>query len=167
MDGVTRRAAGLGALTGVRSMGPAALLAHELDERDGPIGRLRGRHDGPPERLLRSQRATRVLSVLALGEAVADKLPWLPGRVEPLPLAARAVLGGFVGLAVADATRTPRLGPTLLGAAAALVGSAAAFYGRRWLKRRADLPDAALGLAEDAIVFAAGRALVAHGLGAD
>jgi uncharacterized membrane protein len=64
----------LGAITGVRSMaGPAALAA---------------RYDGPIKN---------VVAVLAAGEMIADKTSLVGNRIDPIPLAGRAVAGALVG----------------------------------------------------------------------
>ena len=67
----------LGTVTGMRSMsGPAALAL-------GQHGVLRG-----------------IVPLLAVGEMIADKSPFVGARTDPLPLAGRAVMGA-IGLTAA------------------------------------------------------------------
>src|SRR6202049_5060308 len=41
-----------------------------------------------------------ILSALAIGELINDKLPKTPSRKEPAPFAARVVMGAFCGAAL-------------------------------------------------------------------
>jgi uncharacterized membrane protein len=89
----------------------------------------------------------------------ADKTHWIPSRIDPLPLAGRALLGALGGALVASRRGGSRLAPALLGGAVA-VGAAAAMYTlRRLARQRLPLPDAALGLVEDGLVVALGARL--------
>lgn len=152
-----RRVAGLGALTGMRSMAPGAVLAEHVNGERRWLPRRRS----TSKRMLSSRRVTAALGLLALGESVADKLPFVPARTEPVSLIGRAAFGGAIGAAVADMTGARSLLSALVGAGAAVAGAAAAYHGRRWLNRRIGVPDPAVGLLEDALVYAAGRSLVA------
>lgn len=138
----TMRAAGLGAIAGMRSLSAPALVRRERDS---------------------SHSAAWLLPVLAAGEMAVDKLPWTPDRTRPLSLAGRAASGAVVAAAVAGGDRRHVLGAALLGAAAAVAAAFAAHRLRRWAGRRSDAPDAVLGLMEDAAVLAAGRRLARRG----
>jgi uncharacterized membrane protein len=94
------------------------------------------------------------LKALALGEFVADKLPFLPDRTSPLPLVGRAVLGGVSGAAICSAKKRPVVIGALLGAVAAVGMTFVAFKFRRRLSKA--LPGPLVGLAEDALVSGAG-----------
>jgi uncharacterized membrane protein len=83
------RSAVLGAVAGLRSVMPIALLSDSLS-RDGPDIA----DGGWAIDLLTSPQVALVLRLAALGEVVADKLPGTVDRVAPLPLAGRVVLGG-------------------------------------------------------------------------
>ena len=150
-------AAGVGALTGVRSMAGPALLGYALEPR-GRLQRLFGRGDGPMERALTSEVAARLLPLLAAGEMVADKLPWIPARTSPLPLVGRGVLGALAGAVVGRRAGRGTLLPAAAGAVAALAMAALATA----LRDHADdlgVPSTVLGLLEDAVVVAAGASL--------
>src|ERR687898_267758 len=88
------RALGLGAVAGVRSMSAPALLSRAAS---------RSEIEGIEDTLfafLASPRAARILTVLAIGEALADKLPFSPDRTSVPGLVGRMASGGLVGAAL-------------------------------------------------------------------
>ena len=126
------RAIGLGALTGVRSMaGPAALAF----ERDGPV--------------------RNVVGLLAAGEMIADKTPFVGDRIDAAPLAARAVMGGIVGGVVAHEAHENVLLGGLLGASAAIAAAHLAYR----LRKRLPVSNPVGGAIEDAFVLGLGAML--------
>ncbi len=90
-----------------------------------------------------------VLTALAVGELVADKLPSIPDRRSPPSFAARIVTGAISGAACNPDDRVPG---AMLGAAAATAGTLAgsALRSRLASLMGKDLPAA---LAEDALVM--------------
>lgn len=134
----------LGALTGVRSMSGVAVLAHRAGSLDIP--------GGIP--LLGDSGAARLATILAGAESVADKLPGMPARSRPLPLAGRAAFGAFAGLLVAAVLREKRLAPAVIGAAAAVATAIGATWLRQTLTERTRVPGPVLGAVEDAVVLA-------------
>lgn len=162
---VIATALGLGVLTGLRSLGAIALLAHE--QKDDARGWLRAHPlwtrepRRPVADVLRSPVVTRALKGGALAEMLADKLPDIPPRIEPLPLLGRAALGALAGVATAELAHEDRLPCAAAGAAGAIAGAFAAYHARRWVTENTDLPDSAVALAEDAIVLGGGK-LLAH-----
>lgn len=145
-------AAGLGAVTGMRSLMGLAMVSRELSDR-----RRLPRHAGRLEEWLAEDLVAVALSGLALGELVVDKVPGVPDRVNPGSLLGRGVVGGLLG-AIAAGADDRALG-TAVGVAAALGASFAAWFVRREVSRVTLLPDAALALAEDAVAVAAAREL--------
>ena len=146
-------ASALGTLTGMRSMsGPlfGALLRTLNEDESGPLAdRLNGR------------KAVSLLSALALGEIVADKIPGIGDRTDPLPLLARATAGALAGAMVCGRNDTDRIAMTIsAGAVAAIAGTFAAFHLRRSLTQDAGLPDAVLAVIEDALVYGSGLVLL-------
>jgi uncharacterized membrane protein len=127
------RTLALGAITGMRATAGAATLAYE--------------HGGA---------VSNVVGLLAAGEFIADKTPFVGNRIDPGPLAARALLGGVVGAAVAYEERDNLLLGGLIGAATAVAVAHLAFHARR----RLPLANPLAGALEDAVVFglAAGAA---------
>ncbi len=126
------RALGFGALTGVRSMaGPAALAF----ESDGPV--------------------KNVVGLLAAGEMIADKTPFVGDRIDAAPLAARAVMGGIVGAVVAYEARESAWLGGLIGASAAIAAAHLAYR----LRKRLPVSNPIGGAIEDAVVIGLGAML--------
>lgn len=134
------RSATLGFVAGLRSMMPLALLAQHL-ERDGPDIA----DGGWAIDVLASPAGALALGVAAVGELIADKLPWVPSRLEPLPLAGRVVLGGTAGALDSLAEGRASDVGALLAALGALVGSVVGYRLRTGLP----LPDPLVALGED------------------
>ncbi len=103
----------------------------------------------PAGALMLRHRAPRVLGLATLGELAGDKLPFVPGRLEPGPLGGRAVSGAVTAVVLGGGRRG-----AVLGAAGALAGAWAGARARAALSgggTRSDLPGA---LAEDAVAVA-------------
>lgn len=140
------RAVGLGALSGLRSFGPAAVLVRQRAARRRSLL-------GP------RKRAGRALGLLAAGEVLADKLPFTPPRTQAASLLARMSAGAFVGGRVARGKGEARLLPALLGAAAAAGATYGIFHARRLAARRSKGLGLLVAVAEDALVFWGGQRL--------
>jgi uncharacterized membrane protein len=121
-------ALGIGIVAGLRSLTAPAVVAW-------------GAHlswlnlHGSPLAFIGSTTAVAILSVLAIGELVADKLPMIPKRTAPAPLMARVVIGGLCGACLCAAVGKSLLTGTLLGGIGGIVG---AFLGYG-IRRRLDL----------------------------
>ena len=147
------RAFALGLASGLRSVVGFSMLA--LTE-----GRSECRACAPaPLRRMRSERGKAVLAAAAAGEAVVDKLPFLPPRTTPAPLAGRLGFGAVTGFLATRATplgRAPSaamLG-ALLGATGAAIGAYAGFQARTSAVQQSGLPDPAVAAVEDAVALA-------------
>jgi uncharacterized membrane protein len=92
-----------------------------------------------------------ILTLLALGELVADKLPSTPSRKTALPFGGRIVTGGLSGAALCAAAGTSLTG-MLAGVLGAIIGTLGghAFRARLAAAIGRDLPAA---LVEDAIAI--------------
>jgi uncharacterized membrane protein len=147
---VLGRTLGLGAVAGMRSMSAPALLS-----RAASRGSIEG-IEGTPFAFLASPRAARILTVLAVGEALADKLPFSPDRISPPGLIGRMASGGLVGAALFAAAERR----AVIGAGLGLLASAAASYPSYYLRvktqEKLGLPNWAVGLVEDALAEVAG-----------
>ena len=121
-----RRTLALGALSGARSLaGPMALA--------------------------RTHRGsfTPLLAALGGAEMIADKTEFVGNRIDPLPLAGRAVMGAIVGGIVAHESRGSVLFGSLLGASAAIAAAHLAFY----VRTRLPVSNVVGGALEDAVVI--------------
>jgi uncharacterized membrane protein len=147
---VLGRALGLGAVAGIRSMSAPALLSRAASRGD-----IEG-IEGTTFAFLASPRAARILTVLAVGEALADKLPFSPDRISPPGLVGRMASGGLVGAALFAAAQHR----AAIGAGLGLLASAAASYPSYYLRvktqERLGLPNWAVGLVEDALAEGTG-----------
>ncbi len=154
---VLARAFVLGIVAGFRSQLPFALMA---------MAARRGRFAvGDSERLaiLGGNRAAFVLGASAVGELVVDKLPFVPSRLEPGPLAGRVVIGGAAGAVLAAEAHRPIGLGAAAGAAGGALGSYLGYWGRLLAGRGTGLPDAVVAVAEDAIGVAVGWAALSIG----
>jgi uncharacterized membrane protein len=116
------KAAGIGAVAGLRTMtAPAVTLAAQDSPWRG-AGRL-----------------------LAFGE------PFTPSRLSPAALIARAVSGGWCGGAVAARLGASRLAGIGCGVAGSLAGAWAGYALRSFLTKTKGIPDTGIALAEDAL----------------
>lgn len=155
--GAYARAAALGAVAGLRSMMPLALLAATANRPgDTPSG---SRAPGLPP-LLRSRGALIGFGLAAGGELVGDKLPQTPSRLAAGPLGARLFLGATAGALVCRAGGQSPLPGAVLGAVAAGAFAFAGYHLRAAAGRATPIPDPAWGAVEDAIALGLGaRAL--------
>ena len=92
-----------------------------------------------------------ILTVLAVAELVADKLPKTPNRTEPIGLIARIVTGGVCGACVAIAGRHPAAAGAVLGSVGGVVGCYVGFLVRTRTVKKLRVPDMYVVLAEDLI----------------
>ncbi len=105
-----------------------------------------------------------VFSLFALGELVADKLPFIPARTQAGPLVVRVIFGALCGGALCvGAVATPNGGMVagaILGGAGGLAGAFAGYHYRRGLAGR--VPDFVLALIEDLVAIGGGLFLVSR-----
>jgi uncharacterized membrane protein len=137
----------IGVVAGLRSMTPPAAVSW--------AARLGWLHlEGTPLAFLGFAVTPYILSVLAIGELIADKLPKTPSRKAPGPFAARIVAGTFCGAAVAAPGQA-----LIAGAAAGALGGVAGTLGgyefRSRLVKATGGRDFPIALLEDAIAIGA------------
>jgi uncharacterized membrane protein len=136
----------LGAVAGARSMIPLVVVSRALPSNGAaslpmPLSRL-----GSP-------LAKNIVALAAVFELIGDKLPGIPARIAPLPLAGRALSGAAAGFVIARrAGRKPAL-LTALGAACAVAGALGSYWLRKTATERLSSSSARTGLVEDALVL--------------
>jgi|SRR5580700_172236 uncharacterized membrane protein len=103
-----------------------------------------------------------VLTILAVAELIADKLPKTPARTAPPGLIARVVLGCLCAVALATNAGGNVLVPAIVGVGGALIGTFVGYKTRHALVLRAHIPDYAVAIGEDVIAIAGSLLIVSH-----
>jgi uncharacterized membrane protein len=145
----------IGVVAGLRTMTAPAVVAWAAHQQWLNL------HNSPLA-FMGSTVAVAILTVLALGELVVDKLPSTPSRTEPLGLIARSVLGGLSGASVAAAGAQSIVLGVVLGVAGAMVGAFSGYQIRRRLVSALKVPDFVIALLEDAVAIAGGLLIVSR-----
>ena len=145
------RTLGLSALSGARTMMPLALLSRHLSQQTG-----RKRYPS----IWSSKRTARVLTLLAAGELVGDKLPTAPARISTSALVGRGLSGAIVGAAQFKRRHRSALMGSTVGVIGALGGAFVTYQLRKRLGEYTGAPDPVLGGVEDLLVVKAGRRLL-------
>ena len=98
--------------------------------------------------------AVAVFTLMALGEYVGDKLPSTPSRTSPMGLFGRCLLGGFVGLLLAQPLLLGPVIAVVIGMVGAILGSYTGWFGRTRFVAALKCPDWPVAIAEDCITIA-------------
>jgi uncharacterized membrane protein len=137
----------IGAVAGLRSLTPPAAVSW--------AARLGWLHlEGTPLAFLGFAFTPYILSVLAIGELIADKLPKTPSRKAPGPFAARIVVGAFCGAAV-GAPGQASIAGMAAGALGGVAGTLGGYEFRSRLVKATGGKDLPIALLEDAIAIGA------------
>jgi uncharacterized membrane protein len=109
-----------------------------------------------------SQVAVTILSLLAIGELIADKTARIPKRTAAVPLLARILTGGLSGACLSlSANHSPAIGASL-GAIGAVIGAFAGYEIRRRLVAKLKIPDFFTAVPEDLIAIGLALFLVSR-----
>jgi uncharacterized membrane protein len=143
-------ALGIGIVAGLRSLTAPAVVAWSAN-----LGWLN--LHGSPLAFMGSTTAAAIISLFAIGELIADKLPKIPRRTDVAPLLARIVNGGLCGACLfAAAGRLPVAG-ALLGGTGGVIGAFLGYEIRGRLVKNLHIKDFIIAVCED--LFAIGLAL--------
>ncbi|AXC14942.1 hypothetical protein ACPOL_5696 [Acidisarcina polymorpha] len=145
----------IGCVCGLRSMtGPALVCwgAH--------FGWLQ--LDGSKLGFLHNNISLAVFTLLALGELVADKLPFIPSRITPGPLVVRFLFGAVCGVAFCVSSGAAWLLGAILGGIGAVAGAYAGYHLRYRLTTASGLPDIVVALVEDVVAIGGGLLIVSR-----
>lgn len=139
----------LGTVSGMRSMAAPAIvsrLAHTgmLPLQDSQI------------KFLGHRNSVKTMAVMAVGEMIADKLPFIPKRTSIFPLLTRAASGALSGTAFARAKKRSTIVGALIGSLAAVGASYGAYKLRKSIGEKTSVPDSIIAVAEDALVAGCG-----------
>lgn len=127
------KAAAIGAIAGMRSASAPAWLSHQSESR-----------------------YKKPLQLFASFEIVADKLPFTPSRIAPLPLAARVSSGAASAYCLNSRLKWKL---AFMGGMGALLSSFFSYHLRKKVKNFTKIPDPILGTLEDLAMFKAGSLL--------
>lgn len=139
-------AIGIGIVAGLRSLMAPAVVAWAVH-----LGWLN--LHGSPLAFMGSTVAVIILSILAIGELIADKLPMTPKRTALLPLAARIVTGGLCGACLCAAAGQSLGIGIVLGGIGAVIGAFAGYEIRRRLVAALNIKDIFVALLEDLVTI--------------
>ena len=135
----------IGLFAGLRSLTPPAAVAWAVY-----LGWLRLAR---PLSLIGSLPAVIILSLLAIGEVIYDKLPNTPNRTAPPGLIGRIVTGGFTGACVSLGGGQSAFVGAALGVVGGIVGCFAGYQARARLVKSLRQPDFNVALLEDLIAI--------------
>ena len=137
---------GIGFVAGLRSMTAPAAVSWAaslgwIDLQDSPL------------RWMASRVSVAILTLAALAELVADKLPRTPNRTAVGPLFARLVLGGLSGAALAVSAGESLILGGVLGGVGAVIGAFAGYELRRRAVAALGGRDTAVAVFEDLVAI--------------
>jgi uncharacterized membrane protein len=135
----------VGISAGLRSMTPLAVVAWAARSWSGVQQSWLG--------FMAAPAAAYLLTALAAGELIADKLPFAPSRLKPAPLTGRILSGGLCGAVLWAAAQQSMIGGAIAGALGGAAGSFAGYAARRHLTATRRLPDLPVALLEDVIAI--------------
>jgi uncharacterized membrane protein len=143
----------IGAVTGLRTLAPAAVVSWAAH-----LGWLN--LQGTLASFMGAAVTPYILSVLALGELITDKLPSTPSRKIPMQFGARIVMGALCGASL-GASAGMWIGGLVAGIVGAIVGTLAGAELRGRLSRAIgkDLP---IALLEDMVAIGGALLIVSQ-----
>jgi uncharacterized membrane protein len=146
-------ALGIGFVTGLRSLtAPAAVswAAHLgwLDLSDSSLA------------FMGSTLTVVILSLAALAEYVADKLPKTPNRTKPGSLVGRVILGGLSAACLSVSAQQSWLAGAVGGGIGAVIGAFGGYEIRRRLVSGQKVKDIAVAIPEDLVAIVLAYLLV-------
>ena len=144
---------GIGIIAGLRSFTAPAVICWAtyfgwLDLGQSPLSFL-----GKPVTVA-------IVSFLAVGELMLDKLPMTPNRTRPGPLLGRLAAAALAATAIAIAARQSAVMVSVVGMIGALGGTFGGYYARSSLVKRYGIPDFAIALTEDLVAVGGALCLV-------
>src|SRR6202171_2310617 len=101
-------AIGIGAVAGLRALTAPTVLAWAAERRLIRLG-------SSPFAAIISATAARRITDFAVGELIADKLPFTPSRLTAAPLASRIVSGAICGATIYGVVKRPLTEGAVLG----------------------------------------------------
>jgi len=142
----------IGIVSGLRTMTAPAAVSWAAYLGWLPLG-------ATPLAFLGATATPYIVTLLAIGELIADQLPKTPSRKVPVQFGARLVSGGLCGAAI-GATGGALVGGLVAGVVGAVIGTLGGYQARVALAKAMgrDLPAAAL---EDVVAIGSAAVIVA------
>ncbi|TWR31315.1 DUF4126 family protein [Mucilaginibacter pallidiroseus] len=148
------RAAGLGAVAGMRTFLAPAIISHFYSRHKSQ------NIEGSAVGFVQTIPTSKVFKVLAAGELIGDKMPMAPNRTEAPGLIGRIVTGVFTGATIYKADSKNALLGGLIGGTAAAAATFGCFFLRTTLNKKTALPNFVTGACEDALAITLGAKLI-------
>lgn len=136
----------IGVFAGLRALTPAAAIAWAVY-----LGWLKLQS---PLSLIGSLPSVIILTLLAVGELVNDKLPKTPARTAPPAFIARIVIGALAGACIAAGGGQGAILGAVLGAIGAVAGTFGGYKARTGLVKALGTRDIYIALLEDIVAVA-------------
>ncbi|MDR5729277.1 MAG: DUF4126 family protein [Terriglobia bacterium] len=136
----------LGALTGLRTFTPIAVLAWTLHLRYMHI-------PGSSLHFLHTTAAVVVLTLLAVGELIADKMPNTPSRLKPPGMIGRVIFGFICGMVSGQAWGANWETCAAIGLVGAILGALLGYEVRKGWVHTFHWHDFPVALIEDAVAI--------------
>jgi uncharacterized membrane protein len=144
---------GIGTLAGMRTSSAPAVTSQILSHHHSK------RLEKSPLNFMQSKIVANTLTVLSIGEIVADKLPSTPNRTAPAGVIFRGLSGALAGASIYKASGNNIWVGSVLGAATAVASTYLSFILRKSAGKKTSIIDPILGGIEDALVIGAGIGL--------
>jgi uncharacterized membrane protein len=94
-----------------------------------------------------------IVSILAVGELIGDKLAMTPARTTAGPLGGRVITGALAGTALSIGAGQHWLIGLIGGVVGSIAGAFAGFHARQFLVRRMGVRDIFVAIAEDLVTI--------------
>jgi uncharacterized membrane protein len=132
----------IGVASGLRAFTPLALVSWVAVWGWMPLG-------GSRLAFLGTTLGATIVSFLAVGELIGDKLPTTPSRLAAGPLGARALTAALAAAAISLGTGQPWFLGVVGGIIGSVAGAYGGFYARRSLVRGLGIRDWIIAVVED------------------
>lgn len=137
----------LGLVAGLRAFTPIALVSWLAIWGWTPLV-------GSPFWFIGTTTCATIMSILALGELIGDKLPKTPARTQPAPLGVRMITASISAAAICISAGEPWFLGVIFGALGGVAGAFGGYHARRFLVQRLHVPDFIIALPEDFVAIA-------------
>lgn len=154
MNSTVKKAVGLGALAGLRTTIPPAVISHFKSRKENS-----GLSNSKLS-FMQSSLASVVTKLLSTAEVTADKMPGTSKRIELSQTLPRIASGALVGALVFQAAKDNYIKGALIGGVSALAATYISFYTRKNLKKIPYVKDPVLGFLEDMFVLKSSKSLL-------